>query len=578
MNQPGRRIRLEGVRAAALETGRSRLVVTGAAFAAAFLLIAARLVDIAYLAEPPVFGAEPGAAVKPFERADITDRNGVVLATSLPVAGLYADPAKVLDAEEAAGQLAAVLVKLDRDELYRRLSGSGRFVWLARTLTPRQQHAVNRLGIPGVGFQRAERRVYPHGPAAGHILGLTDIDGRGIAGVEKSFDGRLRGSAASLRLSIDIRAQTAVRAALSAAMAEFEAKGAAAVVLDADTAEVIAMVSLPEMDPNMPETTLGSGGFNRAAKGVYEIGSVFKLLNTAIALETGAAGLHDRYDASEPIQMGEFTISDFHGKHRRLSVPEILVYSSNIGSAKMAMDIGAKRQQNYLKRLGLLDALDIEIPETGRPMIPAVWRDINTMTISYGHGIAVTPLQITGAVAAVVNGGYHRPPTLLAGERENVPYEKIFSEKTSAVMRALMSLVVERGTGGRARVPGYHIGGKTGTAEKLSAAGVYQREKRISSFAAAFPIQKPRFVIFVMVDEPVAAESALNYATGGWVAAPAAGAVVRALAPMFAIAPDPLHLQTGDVRLRLASNAKERRRQINDAIRRMTAEIKIETE
>jgi len=572
------RIHLEGTHSRALEVGRSRLLLTGVVFAAAFVMILFRLVDLTYFAGAPSVASAPKMAPTAFVRADVVDRNGVVLATSLPVVSLYADPARVLDAAEAADQLAAILPNLDRDTVFKRLSGGGRFVWLARTLTPRQQHAVNRLGLPGIGFQKAERRVYPHGGSVGHILGLTDIDGRGTAGIEKEFDHRLSTDATPLQLSIDLRAQSLVRDALVNSVKEFKAVGGAAVVMDVNTAEIVAMVSLPEIDPNQPDNAVGDAAFNRATKGVYEVGSVFKLLTAAMALDMGIVDLEDGYDASKPLRIGRFAISDYHAKNRWLSVPEILVYSSNIGSAKMALDVGAKNQQNYLRQLGLLDPVDLELPEVGRPMSPKTWRDVNTMTISYGHGIAVSPLQMTNAIVTVVNGGVKRSPTLMVGGNHGLTPTRVFSRTTSRTMRGLMSLVVERGTGRKAQVRGYRIGGKTGTADKLSDTGSYERNKRISSFVGAVPMNDPRFVVFAMVDEPVGNERTANYATGGWVAAPVVGNIVRGLAPMFAIAPDAAHLAGDGLEKKRARTEQERRQRINDAIRRMAAEIRIEAE
>jgi cell division protein FtsI (penicillin-binding protein 3) len=572
------RIHLEGVRARALDVGRNRLLVTGVAFAAAFLLILVRLVDLGAVAGTPSVAGAPKTAPTASVRADVVDRNGVVLATSLPVVSLFADPARVLNAEEAADQLSAVLPHLDRDRLYRRLSGDGRFVWLARTLTPRQQHAVNRLGLPGIGFQRAERRVYPHGGLAGHILGLTDIDGVGTAGVERRFDDRLRVDAEPLRLTLDLRVQTLVRDALARAVADFKAVGGAAVVMDVRTSDVVAMVSLPEIDPNQPESALSEAGFNRATKGVYEVGSVFKLLTAAMALDAGVVDLDDGYDASEPLRIARFAITDFHAKNRWLSVPEILVYSSNIGTAKMALDVGTERQQDYLRRFGLLDPVALELPEIGRPMAPSTWREINTMTISYGHGIAVSPLQISTAIAALVNGGVYRTPTLLADRETPAETRRVISETTSRTMRGLMNLVVERGTGRKAQVRGYRIGGKTGTADKLAPTGGYEHDKRISSFVGAFPITDPQFVVFAMIDEPVGNASTFNYATGGWVAAPVVGEIVRGLAPMYAIAPDIEHLLGVGRETRAARTEQERQDRLRDAIRRMAAEYRVDVE
>jgi len=534
-----RRVRIEGVRKQALETGRNRVVVTAAVFALAFAAISTRLVGLTVLdsAQEPKVAQHSEVRTWAAERADIRDRNGVVLATSLPTVSLYADPAEVLDPVAAADRLQTVLPDLDRQEVVEKLSGPGRFIWVRRNLTPTEQYDVNRLGIPGLQFQRSDKRVYPHGRMAAHVLGLTDLDGRGIAGVEREFDGQLREPGQGLDLSIDVRLQAIVREEVQAAVREFTALGGAGLVLDAKTGETLAMVSLPDFDPNQPETLQGEAGFNRATKGVYEMGSIFKLFTAAMALDAGTVTIDGGYDASKPIHVARFTIHDFHPENRWLSVPEILIHSSNIGAAKMALDVGTKTQQRYLRTFGLLDAPSLELPEIGRPLLPAQWREINTMTISYGHGIAVTPLQVVTAVAGLANGGIRYTPTLLKREPGMaIEGEKIVSRTTSREMRGLMEMVVKYGSGKNAQVKGYRIGGKTGTAEK-EINGRYARKKQISSFVGAFPMEDPRYVVLVMVDEPHGTKKTFGYATGGWVGAPAVGRIVKRMAPLMGVEP-----------------------------------------
>lgn len=545
-----RPVRLEGARKQALETGRNRVLVTGAVFAFAFLAIAGRLVDLTAINQPgePEVAQAESERNGPMDRAEVLDRNGVILATSLPTASLYADATEVLDPAEARERLLTVLPELDGAELLAKLSSRSRFVWIHRNLTPTQKFAVNRLGIPGLRFHQGERRVYPHGPLVAHVLGLTDIDGRGIAGVEKMFDERLRADGEPLRLSLDLRVQAVVREELSAAVAEFRAQGGTAVVLDVTNGETLAMVSLPDFDPNRPATLRGEVGFNRATKGVYEMGSTFKLFTAAMALDAGTVTLQDGYDASKPIRVARFTISDFRGKNRWLSVPEIVVHSSNIGAAKMALDVGTQAQRDYLGRLGLLSAPAIELPEVGKPLLPAQWREINTMTIAYGHGIAVSPLQVAAATAALVNGGIRYAPTLLRRDGAVPPLvgERVLSPETSDKMRNLMELVVEQGSGKMAKVEGYRIGGKTGTAEK-EVNGRYRSDARISSFVGAFPIERPRYVVLAVLDEPQGNKKTFNYATGGWVAAPAVGKMVKRIAPLMGVTPSAPHDATPEI-------------------------------
>lgn len=531
-----------GRTAEALETGRSRLLVTGLVISMAFAALGWRVVDLTLFAdraEPRLaHGVSPQLTVQ--ERADIVDRNGIVVATSLPGVSLYADPKHVLDVQETAGKLVRVLPDLDREKLERRLAQRGRFVYLKRNLTPEQHYEVHRLGLPGIQFERGERRVYPQGRLLAHILGVTDIDGRGTAGIERRFDSRLTGGGAPLSLSIDVRIQAIAHEVLSNTVQEFSALGGTAMVMDANTSELVAMVSLPDFDPNRPVELLGEAGFNRATKGVYEMGSTFKLLTAAMALDAGVVPISGGYDASKPFRVARYMITDYHAKNRWLSVPEILIHSSNIGAAKMALDLGSKAQQTYLGRLGLLRPSPVELPEVGHPLTPSPWREINTVTISYGHGISVTPVQLANAIATTVNGGVYRPATLLKQDAPiGIPGNQVFSPDTSAKMRGLMRLVVSRGTGKNAekQADGYLIGGKTGTAEKPKAGG-YSDKANIASFVGAFPIHAPRYVVCVVVDEPKGTKETFGYATGGWVAAPAVGRIVQRTAGVMGMAPE----------------------------------------
>ncbi|MEO5373254.1 MAG: penicillin-binding protein 2 [Alphaproteobacteria bacterium] len=531
-------VRLDGSRARALETGRARLIVTGGFFLLAFVVIAGRLVEISALKvdDTPRHARQAGMETVKMERGDIVDRSGIVLATSLPTVNLYADPREINDAADAAKKLAAVLPELNQADLTHRLDSERTFVYLKRNLTPNLQYEVNRLGIPGLYFERGERRVYPHGTMAAHVIGMTDVDNHGVAGLEKSFDEMLRANREPLRLSIDMRVQHIVREELARSVEEFHALGATGIVMDARTGELVAMVSLPDFNPNSPGAD-PDGMFNRSTLGVYEMGSTFKLFTAAAALDLGVARLEDRYDATNPIQIANFTIKDYHAQKRWLTVPEIMVHSSNIGAAKMAMDVGTKSMKGFLGKLGLLTPPNVELSEVGAPLVPTPWREISTMTISYGHGLAVTPLQMATAVSALVNGGTLHPATLVRRDAGSpVPGEKVLSPETSRKMRHLMRLVVEEGTGSKAEVPGYFVGGKTGTAEK-NMNGRYARKALLSSFIAAFPMTDPRYVVMVIIDEPEGNKSTFGYATGGWTAAPAVGRVVERVAPLVGIAP-----------------------------------------
>lgn len=534
-----RRIEMESTKKQAIETARNRLLIGGALMAVAFLVVGARLFDIVVLNENE--DLRRGAArdiVRPvaMSRADIVDRNGVLLATSLPTASLFANPRKIPDPAAAAARIVAVMPDLSEEVVAARLASDKGFVWLRRNLTPTQQFEINRLGIPGLDFEQEERRVYPHGRLAGHIVGFTNIDNTGLAGIEQSMDAAIAGAKEPLRLSIDIRLQQIVRQELAAQIEKFKAIGGGGIVMDVRTGEVVAMVSLPDFDPNAPAQAPDETRFNRITLGVYELGSVFKIFNHAIALETGAATMSKSYDATKPIRISRFSISDYQPENRWMTVPEIFKLSSNIGSAKIALDIGAERQRKYLGHLGLLRRSSIELPEQATPMVPSRWREINTMTISYGHGIAVSPLHLASAVAATVNGGILRPATLIRAKSPETGGVQVFSEDTSDKMRRLLRLVVENGTGRNADAPGYLVGGKTGTAEK-QVNGSYKRNALISSFVGVYPVTDPRFVVYVLLDEPKGIRESFGYATGGWTAAPVVGAVIKRMAPLFGIAP-----------------------------------------
>lgn len=552
----------ELARRAQLEKTRGRLVVAACGFALLFGAVGLKL-SLATVIDPatPKLRAAPRIPTgqPTVERAPILDRNGEVLALSLQVSELYANPEEINDPVATADQLLSVLPNLDRERLVARLTkrtvpGSERpveFAYIARNLPPRQQQAVNDLGLPGLHFQPAERRFYPQGSAAAHVLGSVDVDGHGVAGVERSFDERLRTDHEPLRLSIDVRVQVALREAVQKAIADFNGVGGAGVVMDINTAEILAMVSLPDYDlsdpaslQRQPGATLHPGQdphFNRATVGLYEPGSTFKLMTAAMALDSGAANIWSTFDASRPIRYGRFTITDYKGKNRVLMFPEVLAYSSNLGAAHMAMLLGPQKHREFMVRMGMTQRLQVELPERARPMAPGPqhWRDINTMTIAFGHGISVTPLHVITGISALANGGILRQPTLLAQppgvEREGV---RVISERTSETIRKLMRLVVTDGSGKGADVPGYFVGGKTGTAEKTAPHGGYIRDKRVAAFVGAFPLNAPRYSLYVMVDEPKPNAQSHGYATAGWVAAPAAGSVIRRVAPVLGMVPE----------------------------------------
>lgn len=541
-------IRTQGEKSTALHQARGRVVIVGLAFLIAYSAVALRAFDLSVLRGSGHGGQQEGYynyAADQTARGDIVDRNGVLLATTLPSASLFADPALIMEHEKLAGELVNIFPALDYGATLQKLQNDGRFVWLERNITPQQQYAVLKLGQPGLGFEHETRRYYPHGTLAAHLVGYTDVDDRGLGGVERSFDSHL-GEGKSLTLSLDIRLQHVLHREISRAMEEFTAKAGAGVILDAQTGEVLAGVSLPDFNPGQMNDVGPQQMFNNLTLGVYELGSMFKIFSTAAVLDLNNIALGYEFDAREPIKVGRFTINDYHAENRILTVPEVFMYSSNIGSAKMGEMVGTEALRKFYSDLGLLSRMEFEIDEIGRPMVPAPWRDVHTLTASYGHGVATTPLQMSTAVASVVNGGVLVKPRLVIDGATNLPQNdpeidagiRVISPQTSMKMRGLLRLVVTEGTGGNADVPGYEVGGKTGTAEKIGADGRYDRKRLISSFVATFPASDPKYVVMVMVDEPKGNKKSYGYATAGWVAAPAVARTVSSMAAILGMPPN----------------------------------------
>lgn len=456
----------------------------------------------------------------PLGRSNIVDRNGVIVATAVFTASLFANPGEIINVEEAAYKISKALPSVDRRDLLSKLQSKRSFVWVQRNLTPHEQKKVHNLGIPGIHFQREERRVYPHGSLFSHILGYTDIDNHGLTGVEKEFDETLRRSNQSLELSLDIRFQNILREELSKGIKDFKALGGNGIIFDAQTSEVLAMVTLPDFDPNHIEERSSKTIFNTNTLGVYEMGSLYKIFTLAMALDSGKVTLDSGYDASKPLKIGRFYIDDYYGQKRWLSVPEIFMYSSNIGTAKMALDVGTEGQQSFLKKIGLLDPLDLEIPEQGSPLFPSNWRDAHTMTISYGYGLAITPVHLVNAVAAMINGGIYRKPTILKKNKlEKGQETRVISQKTSKTIQKLMYLSVQQGTGKKANLAGYLVGGKTGSANISENGKAYDKKKHRSSFLSAYPMDNPRYLIYITLDQPKGNENTHGFSTGGWTSA-----------------------------------------------------------
>ncbi|HEY1097253.1 MAG TPA: penicillin-binding protein 2 [Alphaproteobacteria bacterium] len=523
---------------------RSRLIVVMSVFVLAYGIVCARMAQLTM--ENYIVSEEPDTPtaakeIAAMERADILDREGHLIATSLKTASLYADPKIILNSTDAAKKLTSIFPDLDYNTLQHRLSSKRRFVWIKRNLTPKQIYAANRLGLPGVNFIDEQRRVYPDGSLLAHAVGFTDVDHRGLAGLEKAYNKLLLTHKEPLQTTLDVRVQHILRKELQKIIADFTAIGGAGLVMDAKTGEIYAMVSLPDFDPHHPASTPDEDRFNRLTAGVYEMGSTFKTFTTAALFENNGQNPRTVFDTTHPLRRAGYTISDFHPEPHNLNVTEIMIHSSNIGAALMAEKIGTPKMKQFYKELGFLDEVPIDLAERGRPLYPKEWRDINTLTAAYGHGIAVTPLHLATAMAAMVNGGYLPKPTFIKKPDENYELEKpepVISAATSHMMRNVLRMVVSEGTGGNANIPGYHVGGKTGTAEKTVVGG-YNHKALLSSFIGVFPVDDPKFVVVAFIDEPKPNARSYGYATGGWTGAPVVGQVIRQMAPLVGIAPTP---------------------------------------
>ncbi|NCC02840.1 MAG: penicillin-binding protein 2 [Proteobacteria bacterium] len=528
----------------ALERARPRLGILLICFALIFMVISGRVTFLT-LKQETQEGTQLhalSAASQITARADITDRNGTVLATSLPTMMLMANAKNILDPIEAAGKLREILPHLNAQKLAKALESTKHYLVIQRHLTPKQYYAINTMGIAGLEFVPDESRIYPSGNITSHLLGYTDVDNNGIAGIEKAKDEYLKTAGKPLISSIDLRLQTILHRELSDAIKTFKAIGAAGVIMDAQTGEVLSMVSLPDFNPQDAGSAPSDSKFNRATLGVYEMGSTFKSFNTAMALDRCGIKAAQKFDTTQSISIGGRTIRDFHRTDHWMNVAEIYMESSNIGSARMAEICGRETQRSFLSSLGLMDKMQIELPEVGAPIIPPLkrWGDTTVMTVAYGHGIAVNAVQMTAATAALVNGGYRVQPTLLkkseSSEKEQGPTDRIISEKTSEQMRALMRIVVKYGTAKKADVPGYLVGGKTGTADKLNG-NHYNENARISSFLGVFPINAPRYVVLALLDDPKGNASTYGFATGGWTAAPVVKKVISQIGPLLNLSP-----------------------------------------
>ncbi|MCA0849709.1 peptidoglycan D,D-transpeptidase FtsI family protein [Salipiger thiooxidans] len=552
------RIRHEQMRDKARVRAEGRLLVIGAMFFCAFVVIGARM-GLLSATEPSEPRARATGASIIASRADITDRHGRLLATNMETHSLYAHPQQMIEPLRAAKELKAIFPDLDEERMIKDFTDEKRkFLWVRKKMSPEQMQAVHDIGEPGLLFGPREMRLYPNGAIASHILGgasfgregVDSAEVVGIAGIEKYFDEELRDPAregAPLELSIDLTIQAATERVLDSGMRLMNARGAASVLMDVHTGEILAMASLPDFDPNDRPRPPTSGSpsdsplFNRAVQGVYELGSAFKILAASQAMELGIVTPETIIDTRPPFRVGGHAIGEFEGhNYGQISVEEVIMKSSNRGTGKIALAIGAERQKDFLRRLGFFDPVPLEMVEAsgGKPLIPQRWTDLSTVTISYGHGLSASQLHLATAYAAIANGGHLVKPTLL--KRKGVNYgDRVLSEDVTAKARHMLRSVVKDGTASFGDVPGYHVAGKTGSADKPKEnGGGYYKDKTITSFASMFPAEAPKYVLIVTLDEPVETSGPKPRRTAGWTSVPVAAEMIGRIAPLLGLRPD----------------------------------------
>lgn len=527
----------------AVRISRTRMYYAVAAFIGIYLLIAIRVMAVCLshgvqiaLPEDDFEQREIDVSV-PINRADIVDRNGLAIATSLPTVNLYANPKKIKDPKDAAEKLVDLFEDMKYDDVYAKLTKKrSSFVMLRHDMSPAQQAEVNALGIPALEFQESEKRVYLHNNLFVHALGYTNIDNEGKAGIERFLNDRLIHSTTPLTVTLDTGVQDTIRTELAAAVEKFKAIGAAAILMDVNTGEVISMVSLPDYNPNVKIPVDDRALFNFATQGIYEPGSVFKTFNTALGLESGKVKVKDKFDATKPIFVQRQRFQDFHGENRWLSVGEILIYSSNIGSIQLASRVGKEDQRKFLGNLGFFEKVKgLELYEKALPQFQSAkkWTDVTMATVSFGHGISVTPMHVITAFSALVNGGIYHEPTLIKTTERKLS-RRVISEHTSEQMRPLLRDIVLYGTGRRADVAGYEVAGKTGTAEKVIN-GKYVKNRLTNTFLSAFPASNPKYALMVIIDEPKPTPETSGHSTSGWNAVPTTGKIIAEIAPQLGL-------------------------------------------
>lgn len=552
MSEASLPIALDGARKVRGNLTQTRIRWMIFAIVIGFALVGGRLVQLGMVETDTRIEGQTRDVIQA-SRPPILDRNGLEMAVDIRVPSLFAEPRRIIDVDEAAEALLTVLPDLDPQWLRQRLTGDKGFVWVERELTPAIQERIMRLGIPGIDFITESKRFYPGMNEASHILGSVNIDNQGIAGIERHMDGEnvallqelglARGNAlAPVQLSVDMRVQHVVYSELLDALSRYQAIAAAGVIMDVHTGEVLALASLPDFNPNEPATALVKDSFNRVTSGIFEPGSIFKTVTMAGALDSGAVNITDQFDARFGIRFGRYTIDDFHGKHRILSLPEVFKYSSNIGTIRVMQAMGKENYRAFLSRMGFDQRVPFELPEMRLPSVPKDFSEVGAATASFGHGLSVSPLHMVTAYSAFVNGGNYVPPTLYkrnVGEAQQL-YRQVLQPRTSEYIRYLLRLnaIDSGGSGSRMNkiALGFRVGGKTGTAEKV-VDGRYSSTKVTNFFGSAFPLDNPRYAMIIMVDEPKR-ENPQSGTTAGWNAGEVTGRIIKRIAPMLGIQPD----------------------------------------
>lgn len=541
-----KRIYLASAHHTSIEKARSRSMIIMGVFLFFYIIVGARVIDLSIIQssaqqdhqtyeEAQYLTSENDSSIY---RGDVVDRNGVLLARSLKTLSLYADPKMIESPVDVAESVSNIFSDISYGSILQKLQSKKRFVWIKRDVTPEEQEKILQVGYPGLSFKAETQRVYPQDSLTSHIVGSTGSEMQGLSGIEASFDSLLSEKSNELRLTLDVRLQHALRQEMLEVIKKHKAKGGAGIIMDVNSGEVLSMVSLPDFNPYFYNEAKNNEVFNKATLGVYELGSTFKIFSTAALLEKSNRNISSVFDVREPIQVGRFKIRDFHPEKRVLTTPEVFIHSSNIGSAMMAQEVGTEGLKNFYQDIGLIEAPEFELNEVGRPIVPTPWREVNTLTASYGHGIAVSPLQLVSAASSIINGGFLVKPTLIVNQDsvEGDNKVRVVSDKTAHRMRQMLRLVVSEGTGGSAEVNGFLVGGKTGTAEKPGKNG-YDRKSLISSFLGVFPMDKPKYAVFVMVDEPQGIKETYGYATGGWVGAPTVRRVIERMVSVLNLKP-----------------------------------------